>query len=93
MFVGHDYQPGGRALRYVTTVGTSKRENTMLKAHTSREEFVRARTSRDSTLKAPRLLLPSVQVNIDAGRLPEAHANGKRYLSIPIDEGAQAVPR
>lgn len=84
VFVGHDYQPGGRPLRYVTTIGASKRENTMLTADTSHEAFVRARTTRDATLEAPRLLLPSVQVNIDAGRLPEPHANGKRYLSIPI---------
>lgn len=85
VFVGHDYQPNGRPLRHVTTVGASKRENTMLKGSTSRADFVRARTSRDATLKAPRLLLPSVQVNIDAGRLPETHANGQRYLSIPLN--------
>ncbi|HSQ65198.1 MAG TPA: MBL fold metallo-hydrolase [Polyangiaceae bacterium] len=99
IFVGHDYQPNGRPLRYVTTVGASKRENTMLKESTSRADFVRARTSRDATLKAPRLLLPSVQVNIDAGRLPETHANGQRYLSIPLnvfrpaDEVGAPVPR
>ena len=56
----------------------------MLTAAATREDFVRRRNARDATLKAPKLLLPSVQVNIDAGRLPEPHANGKRYLSIPI---------
>ena len=90
VFIGHDYQPGGRPLRFTTTIGAEKRENTMLKGSTSRDDFVRARNARDATLKAPKLLLPSVQVNIDAGRLPESRANGKRYLSIPLNpfEGA-----
>lgn len=85
VFVGHDYQPAGRALRFSTTVGTSKRENTILKEATSREEFVQARTARDKTLQAPKLLLPSVQINIDGGRLPERHPNGRSYLSIPLN--------
>jgi len=57
----------------------------MLKESTRREDFVRTRRARDATLKAPRLLLPSVQVNVDAGRLPDARVNGKRYLSIPLN--------
>jgi glyoxylase-like metal-dependent hydrolase (beta-lactamase superfamily II) len=85
VFVGHDYQPGGRKLRFETTIGASKRENVQLKASTSKEEYVTFRTARDRTLKAPRLLLPSVQLNVNAGRLPEPHANGRRYLSIPIN--------
>lgn len=85
VFVGHDYQPNGRPLRYETTIGRSKESNIQLRASTSREEFVRRRTERDATLKAPRLLYPSVQINIDAGRLPAPHANGRRYLTIPLD--------
>ncbi|MDH5492698.1 MAG: MBL fold metallo-hydrolase [Myxococcales bacterium] len=85
LFVGHDYQPGGRELRYETTVGSSKAGNKQLKGETSREEFVRFRTERDATLQAPRLLLPSVQINVDAGRMPTPRANGKRYLNIPIN--------
>jgi len=85
VFVGHDYQPNGRALRYETTIGASKESNIQLRASTSRADFVKQRTSRDATLSAPRLLFQSVQVNIDAGRLPRAHANGKRYLTIPLD--------
>jgi len=85
VFVGHDYQPNGRALRYETTIGASKESNIQLRASTSRADFVKQRTSRDATLSAPRLLFQSVQVNIDAGRLPKAHANGKRYLTIPLD--------
>ncbi|TAK21131.1 MAG: MBL fold metallo-hydrolase [Myxococcaceae bacterium] len=85
VFVGHDYQPNGRALRFETTIGASKESNIQLRASTSRADFVKQRTSRDATLSAPRLLFQSVQVNIDAGRLPRAHANGKRYLTIPLD--------
>jgi len=85
VFVGHDYQPDGRALRFETTIGKSKEANIQLRASTPREEFVKRRTERDAKLAAPRLLFPSVQVNIDGGRLPKPHANGRRYLTIPLD--------
>lgn len=85
VFVGHDYQPDGRALRYETTLGVSKERNIQLRAGTTREDFIRLRTARDATLAAPRLLYPSVQINVDAGRLPKPHANGQRYLSIPLN--------
>ncbi len=85
VFVGHDYQPNGRPLRFETTIGKSKEANVQLRASTTRDEFVKMRTTRDATLAAPRLLLPSVQVNVDAGRLPKPRANGRRYLSIPLD--------
>lgn len=85
VFVGHDYQPHGRALRFETTIGQSKEANIQLRASTSREAFVKMRDERDAKLSAPRLLYPSVQVNVNAGRLPEPHANGRRYLTIPLD--------
>jgi len=85
VFVGHDYQPGGRSVRAVTTIGESKKSNIQLRTDTTKEEYVRFRTERDAKLEPPRLLFPSVQVNIDAGRLPAAHANGRRYLSIPFN--------
>ncbi len=85
VFVGHDYQPNGRALRAETTIGVSKETNIQLRANTTRDEFVRRRHERDAKLAPPRLLFPSVQVNIDAGKLPKAHANGRRYLTIPLD--------
>jgi glyoxylase-like metal-dependent hydrolase (beta-lactamase superfamily II) len=85
VFVGHDYQPDGRAMRYETTIGASRRENVQLKADTDKDDFVRARTARDKTLEAPRLLLPSVQINANAGRMPPKRDNGRRYLSIPIN--------
>lgn len=85
MFVGHDYQPGGRPLQYETTVGEQKRSNKQLRADTPKADFVRFRTERDATLEAPRLLFQSVQVNVDAGRLPQPHDNQVRYLQIPIN--------
>ncbi len=84
VYPGHDYLPDGRALRFVTTIGESKEKNVHLRASTKREDFVRLRKSRDATLSAPRLLYPSVQVNIDGGRLPPPHANGVRYLVVPV---------
>lgn len=86
IFVGHDYQPGGRELLYSTTVKESKERNIQLKGHTSEGEFVEFRTKRDATLQAPRLLLPSIQVNINAGELPMAEENGVRYLKLPVIE-------
>lgn len=84
VFVGHDYQPGGRELRYETTIGKSKQSNIYLKADTPREEFVSLRQQRDQGLLAPKLLLPSIQVNINAGKLPPVENNGVSYLKIPI---------
>ncbi len=84
VFVGHDYQPGGRDLAWETTIGESKAANKQLRADTDRAQFVTWRTERDATLDAPRLLLPSIQVNIDAGRLPAPKGNGRRYLALPL---------
>ena len=84
VFVGHDYQPGGRELRYQSTVGEQKRSNVALKQETSLQDFVAFREARDATLAAPKLLFQSVQVNIEAGRLPEP-VNGIRYLKMPLD--------
>lgn len=70
IFVGHDYQPQGRPLAFTTTVAEQKEKNAHLKAHTAAEEFISFRTRRDATLSAPKLLVPSLQVNIRAGRLP-----------------------
>ncbi len=85
VFVGHDYQPGGRALRFETTIGDSKRANIQLSAATAKDDYVTFRQARDATLSPPRLLLASVQVNVNAGVLPVLRANGKRYLNVPIN--------
>lgn len=84
IFVGHDYQPDGRNLEFQSTVALEKAENIQLKGDTSREDFIKFRTERDKTLKAPKLLLPSIQINIAAGRLPEPENNRMRYLKIPL---------
>lgn len=85
VFVGHDYQPGGRPLKYESTIGEQKTSNKQLTAKTSRDEFVKFRSERDSSLKAPKLLYQSIQINIQAGHLPTAESNGRRYLKIPLD--------
>lgn len=85
VFVGHDYQPGGRAVRFETSIGASKRGNVQLDATTTRDAFVRFRRERDASLKPPRLLFASVQINVNAGRLPPARPNGRRYLTIPLN--------
>jgi glyoxylase-like metal-dependent hydrolase (beta-lactamase superfamily II) len=85
VFVGHDYQPQGRAVAWETTIGKSKERNIQLRASTKKEDFVAARQKRDATLAPPRLLFQSVQVNIDAGKLPSPQANGMRYLTIPLN--------
>lgn len=99
VFVGHDYQPGGRPVRAETTIGASKRQNVQLREETTEAEFIAFRNSRDQTLAPPRLLYPSVQVNVDAGRLPAPHDNGIRYLRFPLnlslptaDDGAEQPP-
>ncbi len=84
-FVGHDYPPEGRDVAYQATVAEQKENNVFLPASRSREEFVQKRQERDATLSAPRLLLQSLQVNIDAGNLPEKEANDKAYLRIPVN--------
>jgi len=84
VFVGHDYMPDGRELAFQSTIGEEKRKNIQLNAETTRQQFVEYRNKRDKTLAAPRLLLPSVQLNINAGRLPAPESNGTPYLKIPI---------
>jgi glyoxylase-like metal-dependent hydrolase (beta-lactamase superfamily II) len=85
VFVGHDYQPEGRELAYETTIGEEKARNVQLPASRSKDDFVAFRRERDKKLAAPRLLLQSVQVNVDAGSLPGRHPNRLRYFQIPIN--------
>ena len=76
--------PNGRPMAYSSTIGLEKEKNPQLNAKTSKDGFVASRSQRDATLKAPRLLLQSLQVNIDAGRLPKPEDNGQPYLKVPI---------
>lgn len=84
LFTGHDYQPGGRAPKWESTVGEQTRSNPHLAGMTE-EDFVRLREARDRTLPMPKLILHALQVNIRGGRLPEPEANGKHYLKFPLD--------
>ena len=84
VFVGHDYRPGGRELAYETTIGEQKAKNIQLSALTTLEDFVEFRTARDAQLAAPKLLYPSVQINIDAGHLPSPERTGSRLLKMPL---------
>jgi len=84
LFTGHDYMPAGRPARWESTVGEQKRENIHLKECPSEAEFVAMREARDRTLSMPRQILHALQVNMNAGRLPEAESNGRNYLKIPI---------
>jgi glyoxylase-like metal-dependent hydrolase (beta-lactamase superfamily II) len=85
VFVGHDYAPGGRELAWETTIGESKARNKQLKAETSLDEFGKFRRARDAELQAPKLIIPSLQVNLRNGAMPPADENGIVYLKIPIN--------
>jgi glyoxylase-like metal-dependent hydrolase (beta-lactamase superfamily II) len=86
VFVCHDYPPDARREhRCETTVGMQKRDNLHVRAGVKEADFVAMRDARDATLEMPRLILPSIQVNIRAGRLPPAEENGTVYLKVPID--------
>ena len=84
VFVGHDYQPGGRPLKFQTSVGESKKMNIQLKEVTKEEDFIQFREERDRGLKAPKLLLASIQINLQNGKIPDSESNGTSYLKIPI---------
>ena len=81
----HDYPPGERAVSIASTVAEQRAANIHARDGIGESEFVAMRTARDATLAEPQLLLPSVQVNMRAGALPEPDANGVRYLKIPLD--------
>lgn len=85
LFMCHDYQaPGRDYYAWETTVAAERANNVHVGGTTSEEAFVRQRKARDATLAAPTLLLPSIQVNMRAGRFPPAEANGVRFLRIPV---------
>ena len=85
VFLCHDYKaPGRDDFRWETTVAEEKSANVHVGGGTQEDEFVALRETRDATLSAPKLLLPSIQVNIRAGRFPPAEANGVRFLRIPV---------
>lgn len=84
LWICHDYQPGGRALKYKTTVANQKASNIHLANDIDKTKFVHTREERDATLAVPKLLYPAVQVNICAGNLPEPEVDEQAFVKIPV---------
>lgn len=85
LYLCHDYPPNDRGHQCLTTVAEQKRSNIHIRDGISEDEFVAMREARDATLEMPRLILPSIQVNIRAGEMPPSEDNGVVYLKIPIN--------
>ncbi|MEO1293815.1 MAG: MBL fold metallo-hydrolase [Pseudomonadota bacterium] len=86
LFMCHDYGADGRrAVRWETTIAEEKASNIHVGGGKTREEFIRFRTERDASLDMPKLIIPSLQVNMKAGALPEPDENGRRFLKVPLD--------
>ncbi len=85
VFVGHDYKPGGRALKFESTIAQELDKNKLIARETTAAEFVAMREGRNDELRAPRLIYQSIQINVFGGNLPKPEANGVRYLKIPLN--------
>ncbi|ECI7685776.1 MBL fold metallo-hydrolase, partial [Salmonella enterica subsp. enterica] len=90
LFTGHDYQPGGRAVRWLSTVAEQKAQNAHVKDK-DESSYVTLREARDRTLPMPKLILHALQVNLRGGKLPEPEEEGRRYLRIPVDAMGDVV--
>ncbi|MBA4791122.1 MAG: MBL fold metallo-hydrolase [Rhizobiales bacterium] len=84
LFMCHDYGPNGREIRNQTTVAEQRAHNIHVRDGMDEDAFVDMRTRRDASLAMPRLILPSLQVNMKAGALPEPDADGRRFLKVPL---------
>lgn len=93
LFVCHDYPPEGRVARWETTVAEQRACNIHVHDGIDEDAFVAMRTARDAKLDMPTLILPSIQVNVRAGRLPPAENDGVRYLKIPLNVFPRAIDR
>ena len=91
LFLCHDYPADGAEPTVFITVATSGEHNIHLGAGSDRKSFAEARRARDAQLKMPALILPAVQVNIRAGKLPEPDANGVTYLRIPLNQSLSSA--
>jgi glyoxylase-like metal-dependent hydrolase (beta-lactamase superfamily II) len=86
IFVGHDYKaPGREVYAWESTVGEQKARNVHIGAGRAKADFVALRESRDATLAMPRLIIPSLQINMRAGHLPEPEADGTAFLKVPLN--------
>ena len=92
IFVCHDYQPAGRTPAWQTTVQAQREGNIHVRDGVSETDFVQMRTARDATLDMPALLLPAVQVNVRAGKLPPAQDDGRTCVQLPINAFVKNVP-
>lgn len=86
IYCGHDYPTAGRKENCVSTVGEQKKNNILINEKISKEEFIENRSKRDVGKAVPKLLLPSIQVNIRAGKLPKPENNGISYIKIPVNK-------
>jgi glyoxylase-like metal-dependent hydrolase (beta-lactamase superfamily II) len=86
LFMCHDYAPGGREIKWETSVAEERMHNIHVGSGVSEEDFVKMRTARDATLELPKLIIPSIQINMRGGHLPEPDETGKRHLKVPINE-------
>jgi len=86
LFMCHDYAPGGRDIKWETTVADEQAHNIHVHEGITEDEFVAVREARDRTLELPKLIIPSIQVNMRGGNLPEPDESGKRHLKVPINE-------
>lgn len=84
LFMCHDYAPGGREFRWETTVAEERANNIHVRDGVTEDAFVTLRMARDATLSAPKLIIPSIQVNMRAGELPPPDASGRRFLKVPL---------
>ena len=85
LFMCHDYGPDGREIRWETTVAEERAANIHVRDGVDEDTFVEMRTRRDATLSMPRLIIPSIQVNMRGGNLPPADDAGRRFLKVPVD--------
>ncbi|HTR07133.1 MAG TPA: MBL fold metallo-hydrolase [Paraburkholderia sp.] len=85
LYMCHDYQPGGRPVQFESTVAAQREANVHVHDGIDEASFIAMRTARDATLDMPVLILPSVQVNMRAGHLPEPESNGLSYIKIPVN--------
>lgn len=92
LYLCHDYPPAGRSHQSLTTVKAQRESNIHVRDGISEDSFVQMRNQRDATLAMPRLILPSVQVNVRAGKLPPPEDNGVRYLKIPLNVLTHHLP-
>lgn len=86
LYMCHDYQPGGRELKYITSVAEQRAANIHVHEGITEDAFVQMREARDATLEMPVLILPSVQINMRAGHFPPEEDNGVAYVKIPLNQ-------